>query len=41
MEGLANLNSAEELSARRGKTLRSFISGQPSPVAAERGADGR
>jgi small subunit ribosomal protein S5 len=41
MEGLANLHSAEELSARRGKTLHSFISGQPSPVAAEGGPDGR
>jgi small subunit ribosomal protein S5 len=30
LEGLRSLHSAEELSARRGRTLRSFISGQPS-----------
>jgi len=41
MDGLANLHSAEELSLRRGKTLRSFISGQPAPVALEGNGDGR
>jgi small subunit ribosomal protein S5 len=30
LEGLRSLHSAEELGARRGRTLRSFISGQPS-----------
>jgi small subunit ribosomal protein S5 len=33
LEGLRNLHSAEELSARRGKTLRIFIPGQPSGAA--------
>ncbi len=42
LEALRNLSSAEELSARRGKRLRSVISGQPSdgqPVEAS--ANGR
>ena len=33
LEGLRSLHSAEELSARRGKQLYSFIPGQPRPVA--------
>jgi len=41
LEGLRNLNSAEELSARRGKQLRSFIPGQPSPQMAGEATDGR
>jgi small subunit ribosomal protein S5 len=41
LEGLRNLNSAEELSARRGKQLRSFIPGQPSPQLAVEATDGR
>ena len=41
IEGLGNLHSAEELSARRGKVLRSYISGQPSRAVTEVGADGR
>ncbi len=31
LEALRNMNSAEELSARRGRRLNSFISGQPMP----------
>ena len=38
LEGLRALHSAEELSARRGRTLRSFIPGQPSALEA---SDGR
>jgi small subunit ribosomal protein S5 len=34
LEGLRSLNSAEELSQRRGKTLRSRISGQPATETA-------
>ncbi len=41
LEGLRNLNSAEELSARRGKQLRSFIPGQPRPQLAVEATDGR
>ena len=41
LEGLRNLHSAEELSARRGKQLRSFIPGQPSPQMAAEATDGR
>ena len=41
LEGLRNLHSAEELSARRGKQLRSFIPGQPSPRMAAEANDGR
>jgi small subunit ribosomal protein S5 len=41
IEGLRNLHSAEELSARRGVPLRSVISGQPSSPATEGGSDGR
>ena len=41
LEGLRNLHSAEELSARRGKHLRSFIPGQPSPQMAAEATDGR
>ncbi|HEV8516517.1 MAG TPA: 30S ribosomal protein S5 [Candidatus Limnocylindrales bacterium] len=37
LEALRNLRSAEELSQWRGKPLRSYVSGQPSPV----GANGR
>jgi small subunit ribosomal protein S5 len=37
LEGLRNLRSAEELSAQRGKTLRSYISGQPRPEGATNG----
>ena len=40
MEGLRSLKSAEELSARRGRTLRSFIPGQPSGESIE-APDGR
>jgi small subunit ribosomal protein S5 len=32
LEGLRGMHSAEELSARRGRRLRSFIPGQPSPT---------
>ena len=35
MEALGGLRSAEQLSARRGVALRSVISGQPSPEAAD------
>ena len=35
LEGLRSLHSAEELSARRGRTLRSFIPGQPSGTTEE------
>ena len=41
IEGLRNLHSAEELSARRGRPLRSVISGQPSSQPVEASADGR
>ena len=43
LEALRGMHSAEELSARRGKTLHSYISGQPStrPVTAEGAGDGR
>jgi len=41
IEGLRNLHSAEELSARRGVRLRSVISGQPSTNSAEVAADAR
>ena len=41
IEALRNLHSAEELSARRGRPLRSVISGQPSSQPVEVGADGR
>ena len=41
LEALRNLHSAEELSARRGKQLRSFIPGQPSPQLAAEASDGR
>ncbi|CAN5819619.1 30S ribosomal protein S5 [soil metagenome] len=34
LEGLRSMHSAEELSARRGRPLRSAISGQPKPEAA-------
>jgi small subunit ribosomal protein S5 len=37
LEGLRNMHSAEELSARRGKQLRSYIAGQPTTE----GTDGR
>jgi len=37
LEGLRNLRSAEELSAQRGKTLHSYISGQPRPEGATNG----
>ena len=37
LEGLRNLHSAEELSARRGKTVRSVIAGQPTAEAAMAG----
>jgi small subunit ribosomal protein S5 len=41
-EALRSLSSADELSARRGKKLRSVISGQPSgDTPAEVGANGR
>ena len=40
IEALRSLHSAEELSARRGVPLRSFIAGQPSGELAEVG-DGR
>jgi small subunit ribosomal protein S5 len=39
VDGLRSLHSAEELSARRGKTLHSYISGQPRP--GEGNGDGR
>jgi len=39
LEGLRSMHSAEELSERRGKTLHSFISGQPRD--GETGGDGR
>jgi small subunit ribosomal protein S5 len=39
LEGLRQLNSAEDLSARRGRQLRSFIPGQA--VGAPESADGR
>jgi small subunit ribosomal protein S5 len=35
LEGLRSLHSAEELSARRGRTLHSYISGQPSSTTDE------
>jgi small subunit ribosomal protein S5 len=35
LEALRNLHSAAELSERRGRPLRSFISGQPSEVSAD------
>ena len=35
IEGLRSLHSAEELSARRGRPLRSVISGQPSSLPVE------
>jgi small subunit ribosomal protein S5 len=38
LEGLRAMHSAEEISARRGKTLRSLIPGQP---ASQGGRDGR
>jgi small subunit ribosomal protein S5 len=42
LEALRGMHSAEELSARRGKTLHSYISGQPSTrLAAEGRNDGR
>ena len=44
LEALRNMHSAAELSERRGKTLRSVISGQPNDAAngsAEGGANGR
>jgi small subunit ribosomal protein S5 len=41
LEALRGMHSAEELSARRGKTLYSHISGQPSTRQAEGGGDGR
>ena len=41
LEGLRSMHSAEELSARRGRPLRSVISGQPSSQPAEVPADGR
>jgi small subunit ribosomal protein S5 len=41
IEALRNLHSAEELSARRGRPLRSVISGQPSAAPVEVAADGR
>jgi small subunit ribosomal protein S5 len=41
IEGLRNLHSAEELSARRGVPLRSVISGQPSSRPVEVPVDGR
>ena len=41
LEGLRNLHSAEELSARRGKQLRSFIPGQPKPQMAAEASDAR
>jgi hypothetical protein len=46
LEGLRSMRSAEELGQRRGKTLRSVISGQPAPtigdgaVAAEAPTEG-
>jgi small subunit ribosomal protein S5 len=33
MEALRSLRSAEEISARRGVTLRSYVAGQPAPEA--------
>ncbi len=39
LEGLRSLHSAEELSARRGKTLHSMISGQPKPGPSSTGSD--
>jgi small subunit ribosomal protein S5 len=41
IEALRNLHSAEELSAMRGRPLRSVISGQPSAQPVEVVADGR
>jgi small subunit ribosomal protein S5 len=38
LEGLRNMNSAEELSARRGKQLRSVISGQPASEGSANGS---
>ncbi len=35
MEALRDLHSADDLSARRGVRLRSFISGQPAPEASD------
>ena len=34
LEALRNLHSAQELSERRGKTLRTFVSGQPAAASA-------
>ena len=43
LEGLRAMRSAEELSRWRGKQVRSYISGQPSPddASAQGGVDGR
>jgi small subunit ribosomal protein S5 len=41
LEGLRNLKSADELSVRRGRPLRSLIPGQPSTAAGEGATDGR
>ena len=41
IEGLRNLHSAEEISARRGVRLRSVISGQPASQPTEVAADAR
>jgi small subunit ribosomal protein S5 len=38
LEGLRSLKSAEEISARRGKTVRSYVPGQPSANASAPGA---
>ena len=40
LEGLRSLHSAEELGARRGKVLHSFIPGQPSSGILAAGSDG-
>jgi small subunit ribosomal protein S5 len=40
LEALDNLHSAEELSARRGKQLHSYIAGQPTAAETAAGRDG-
>jgi small subunit ribosomal protein S5 len=41
LEGLRAMHSADELSARRGRRVRTFISGQPAAATAEGAADAR